>query len=164
MDTIEFKPIGIIHTPFTKDSEIPRQAVSAPEISGTIEIKEEYVDGLLDLKKFSHIVVVFHLHLVTFTELISCPPWDDKHGIFSTCSPYRPNPIGISVVKLNKIAGNKIHISCIDMADGTPVLDIKPYIPDLYPQENIKVGWLNNKIALMNKGKSKILFEPLIDN
>ena len=160
LEVIEFKPIGIIHTPFTKDSEIPRQAVSVPDITGTVEMNKEFIDGISDLKDFSHIVIVFHLHLITFSECISSPPWDKKHGIFSTCSPYRPNPIGISVVKLDGIEGCKLHISGIDMVDGTPVLDIKPYIPDLYPQENIKIGWLDDKVDLMNQGRSKILFEP----
>ena len=160
MEVIEFKPIGVIHTPFTKDSEIPRQAVSVPDTIGTVDINEEFIDGISDLDGFSHIVIIFHLHLVAFSELTSYPPWDKKHGIFSTCSPYRPNPIGISVVKLDRVEGCKLHISGIDMVDGTPVLDIKPYIPDLYPQENIIVGWLSNKIDLMNKGKSKLLFEP----
>jgi tRNA-Thr(GGU) m(6)t(6)A37 methyltransferase TsaA len=159
LEVVEYRPIGIIHTPFTKDSEIPRQAASVPEISGTVILHKKYTKGLLDLDGFSHILIVFHFHLATFKELVSYPPWDKKHGVFSTCSPYRPNPIGISVVKLDKIVGNKLHISGVDMVDGTPVLDIKPYIPGLYPKKHITVGWLDKKTKLMNLGKSRIIFK-----
>lgn len=159
LKSIKYKPIGIINTPFTKHSEIPRQAACVPDVSGTVIIYDKYSKGLSDLDGFSHILIVFHLHLVNFMELTSYPPWDKKHGIFATFSPYRPNPIGISVVKLNGIEKNKLHISGIDMVNGTPVLDIKPYIPNLYPQEGIEIGWLDNKVKLMTTGKSKILFD-----
>ncbi|OHB51198.1 MAG: tRNA (N6-threonylcarbamoyladenosine(37)-N6)-methyltransferase TrmO [Planctomycetes bacterium GWF2_41_51] len=157
MGSIKYKSIGIIHTPFADDNEIPRQSTSAFDISGHILLFKKYTKGLMDLDKFSHIMVIFHLHLVTSKELVSHPPWDKKLGIFSTCSPYRPNPIGISIVKLNKIRKNKLYISGIDMADGTPVLDIKPYIPSLYPKKNIIVGWDKEKINIMKTGKSKII-------
>ena len=160
MDIITYKPVGVINSPFKEKDQIPRQTVGAPDTIGVVQVFDEYAEGLLDLDGFSHVVLVCHLHLVNFTELTSYPTWDTrKHGIFATRSPYRPNPIGISVVRLNKLEGTKLCISGIDMADGTPVLDIKPYIPSLNPQLGISLGWLTDKVEQMNIGKSEILPE-----
>jgi len=155
MEAINYKPIGTIRSPFKESIGIPRQAMGASDIKGQIEIFDEFSGGLKDLDGFSHIVVVFHMHLVSIPSLKACPPWDGKeHGVFATCSPYRPNPIGVSVVRLESIEQNILHISGIDMADGTPVLDIKPYIPDLNPTDDIIIGWLTDKVEGMNKSKS----------
>ncbi len=155
MKAIKYQPIGLISSPFRSNVGIPRQAVGAPDIKGTIEIFDEFAEGLKDLDGFSHIVVIFHLHLVKNPRLKAHPPWDGKeHGVFATRSPYRPNPIGISVVRLERIDKNVLHISCVDMADGTPVLDIKPYVPGLNPNKNVRIGWLTNKVQGMNKSKS----------
>lgn len=155
MDKVQYQPIGIIFSPFEKNIGIPRQAAGAPEVKGTIKIFDEFSEGLRDLDGFSHIMVVFHLHLVKSPSLRACPPWDDKeHGVFATRSPYRPNPVGVSVVCLEKIERNILHVSGIDMANETPVLDIKPYVPGLKPRENIKLGWLTGKVEGMNKSKS----------
>jgi tRNA-Thr(GGU) m(6)t(6)A37 methyltransferase TsaA len=152
---VKYKPIGVIHSPFKNRVGIPRQAVGAPEVAARIEIFDEYIDGLLDLDGFSHIIVVFHMHLIQRGSLKASPPWDNReHGVFSTCSPYRPNPIGISIVRLESINRNILDISCVDMADGTPVLDIKPYIPDLNPAKGIRLGWLKDKVKGMNRSKS----------
>ena len=155
MNLIEFKPIGVIHSPFKSPSEVPRQATGASEVAAEIEIFNEYIDGLTDLDGFSHIVVIFHLHLVPEPSLKAHPPWDNKeHGVFATRSPRRPNPIGISVVRLENIDGNILKISRVDMVDGTPVLDIKPYIPRLNPTKDVRIGWLEGKGEGMDKGKS----------
>jgi len=155
VNPVNYKPIGVIHSPFKDRSGIPRQAVGAPEVTAKIEIFDEYLNGLSDLDGFSHIVIVFHMHLIQRGSLKASPPWDNKvHGVFATCSPYRPNPIGISVVRLERIERNILDISCVDMADGTPVLDIKPYIPDLNPTEGIRLGWLKGKVKGMNESKS----------
>ncbi len=155
MQNIQYHPIGIISTPFKENAGIPRQAAGARDIKGTIEIFDEFSAGLADLEDFSHIVVIFHLHLVKNPSLKACPPWDAReHGVFATRSPYRPNPIGVSVVQLESIKKNILHISGIDMADGTPVLDIKPYIPGLNPTEDVRIGWLTNKVKGMNESKS----------
>lgn len=155
MDRISLKPIGILHTPFQKREGIPRQAVGAREISATIEIFPEYAAGLADLDGFSHIVVLFFMHLIQTEDLIAHPPWDQKpHGIFSTCSPFRPNHLGVSVVELEKIEGNRLAILGVDMADGSPVLDIKPYVPDLHPKEKIRLGWMDSKIEGMTDSKT----------
>jgi len=155
MNPVKYEPIGIIHSPFTDRIGIPRQAAGAPEITAKIEIFDEYIDGLSDLDGFSHIVVIFHLHLVQKSSLKAFPPWDHReHGVFATRSPHRPNPIGVSVVRLENIDRNILNISGVDMADGTPVLDIKPYIPALNPTEAIRTGWLKDKTEGMNKSKS----------
>lgn len=155
MTIISYQPIGIIHSPFKENVGIPRQSIGASDIKGSIEVFDDYSEGIKDLDGFSHIIIIFHLHMVKAPSLKACPPWDGKeHGVFATRSPYRPNPIGISVVRLDHIDQNILHISGVDMADGTPVLDIKPYIPDLNPTKDIKIGWLTNKVEGMNKSKS----------
>jgi tRNA-Thr(GGU) m(6)t(6)A37 methyltransferase TsaA len=155
MDSIPIKPIGVLHTPFAVREGIPRQAAGAQQISATIEIFPAYEAGLSDLEGFSHIVVLFYMHLIETEDLIAHPPWDGKpHGVFSTCSPFRPNHIGVSVVQLEKIEGNHLAIRGVDMADGSPVLDIKPYIPELYPREKIRLGWMSGKIDGMTGSKT----------
>lgn len=155
MDNITYQPIGLIHSPFKEAQGIPRQSVGASDVQGMIEIFDAFAEGLSDLEGFSHLVVIFHLHLVRETSLKANPPWDGReHGVFATRSPYRPNPIGISVVRLERVEKNTLHISGIDMADGSPVLDIKPYIPSLNPTEPVKIGWLTGKVDGMNTSKS----------
>jgi tRNA-Thr(GGU) m(6)t(6)A37 methyltransferase TsaA len=154
MKSVKYKPIGVIHSPFKDRTGIPHQAARAPEITAKIEIFEEYIDGLSDLDGFSHIIVIFHLHLIQKGSLRAHPPSDNKErGVFATRSPSRPNPIGISIVRLESIDRNILSISRVDMVDGTPVLDIKPYIPDLNPKKGIRVGWLKSKIKGTNKNK-----------
>ena len=155
MKTVSYRPIGIIHSPFKKNIGVPRQAIGASDIKGSIEIFDDFSVGLKDLDGFSHIVVIFHLHMVKVASLKASPPWNGKeHGVFATRSPYRPNPIGVSVVGLESIDKNILHISGIDMADGSPVLDIKPYVPDLNPTEDVRIGWLTDNVEGMNKSKS----------
>ena len=155
MEIITYRPIGIIHSSFKENAGIPRQSTGAGNIKGTIEIFDEFCEGLKDLNGFSHIVVIFHLHMVKRASLKAHPPWDGKeHGVFATRSPHRPNPVGVSVVRLERVVQNILHISGIDMVDGSPVLDIKPYIPELNPAGNIRTGWLAGKVEGMNKSKS----------
>ena len=155
MKTVNYKPIGVIRSPFEENVGVPRQAIGASDIKGSIEVFKEFSEGLKDMDGFSHIVVIFHLHMVKRPSLKACPPWDGKeHGIFATRSPYRPNPIGLSVVKLESIDKNILYISGIDMADSSPVLDIKPYVPDLNPNKDVRIGWLTDKVEGMNKSKS----------
>jgi len=155
MDVVKYQPIGRIYSPFKENIGVPRQAVGASEIKGSIEIFDDFSGGLKDLDGFSHIVVIFHLHMVKNPSLKAHPPWDGKeHGVFATRSPYRPNPIGVSVVKLEHIDKNILHISGVDMADDSPVLDIKPHVPDLNPTKDVRIGWLTDKVEGMNKSKS----------
>jgi tRNA (adenine37-N6)-methyltransferase len=149
MTTTIYNAIGIIKTPFTSIEEMPIQPFAAKGICGTIEINMKYVDGLQDLDGFQYIILLYHFHKVKDTRLKVVPFMDDKpHGIFATRAPVRPNPIGISVVRLDKIKKNKLFIEDVDMLDGTPLLDIKPFIPRFDNRANAKSGWF--------KGKEKI--------
>ncbi len=151
MDTIRYHPIGRIASPFKSNVGVPRQAIGALQTRARIDVFDAFSGGLKDLGAFSHIIVVFHLHLVTNPSLVAHPPWDGReHGVFATRSPYRPNPIGLSIVRLDRIDGNVLHISGVDMIDGTPVLDIKPYVPDLNPTGKVRVGWLTRAEGMIN--------------
>jgi tRNA-Thr(GGU) m(6)t(6)A37 methyltransferase TsaA len=155
VEVVSYRPIGIIHSPFKENVGIPRQAVGASDIKGSIEIFDDFSEGLKDLDGFSHIVVIFDMHMVKAARLKAYPPWDGRErGVFATRSPYRPNPIGVSVVCLESVNNNILNISGIDMADGSPVLDIKPYVPDLNPTKDVRIGWLTDNVEGMNKSKS----------
>ena len=148
MSTIEFKSIGIIRSPFKKLKGMPIQPIGARGIKGKIELDEEYTEGLNDLEGFSHIILIYHLHLSKGHSLAVKPFLDtEKRGIFATRAPKRPNPIGLSVVRLEKIDRNKIYISDVDIVDGTPLLDIKPYIPnfDKNKDDEVSIGWFEDK-------------------
>lgn len=148
MSIIEYKPIGIIRSPFKELEGMPIQPVGACGITGEIHIEKEYKEGLVDLEEFSHIILLYHFHLSNGYSLRVKPFLDEKkHGIFATRAPKRPNPIGISVVGLEKVEDNIIHISNVDIVDGTPLLDIKPYIPhfNCVNEEELCVGWFEDK-------------------
>ena len=146
MNLIKFKPIGIIHSPYKNPSDVPRPKHISEKSKGQIEIFKEYIDGLTDLDGFSHIEVFFNLHLSKNPSLKAHPPFDNReHGVFATHSPHRPNPIGLTVVRLESIENNFLNVSGIDMIDSTPVLDIKPYIPRVEASEKIRLGWLEDK-------------------
>jgi tRNA-Thr(GGU) m(6)t(6)A37 methyltransferase TsaA len=141
-----YKAIGVIHSPYKEPKNVPIQA-AASDTEGTIEIYPEYVDGLLDLEGFSHILLLCHLHLIKNSPLIVKPFLDDKtHGVFATRSPARPNKIGLSVVRLKRIERNILYIQELDIIDRTPLLDIKPYVPEFDCRYVEKIGWLNGKI------------------
>ena len=148
MTKIEFKPIGIIHSPFKNLEGMPIQPIGARGIKGEINLNYEYKDGLKDLEGFSHIILIYYLHL-SKGHLLKVKPFLDtkQRGIFATRAPKRPNPIGISVVRLEKIEGTKLYISDMDIVDGTPLLDIKPYIPnfDRHNDDEIRIGWFEDK-------------------
>jgi tRNA-Thr(GGU) m(6)t(6)A37 methyltransferase TsaA len=112
-----------------------------------VEVDKRFEEGLTDLETFSHIVLICHLHLSKDFSLMSKPPVDDRyHGVFATRSPRRPNPIGISVVRLEKVEGNILQVRDVDIIDDTPVLDIKPYVPEVNPEDSIRYGWLEGKM------------------
>ncbi|MBN1948852.1 MAG: tRNA (N6-threonylcarbamoyladenosine(37)-N6)-methyltransferase TrmO [Candidatus Cloacimonetes bacterium] len=143
---IEYHPIGIIHTPFTELQEIPIQPRFAAGIKGTIEVFPEYREGLQDLEGFSHIILLYHLHRSNGYKLKVIPFLDDtERGLFATRAPRRPNPIGLSVVRLQGIREGVLQIENVDMMDGTPLLDIKPYIPEFDGREEIRIGWLESR-------------------
>lgn len=148
MATIAYRPIGIIHSPFKTPRGSPIQPSAAEGAEGRVEIYSEFIEGLEDLAGFSHIFLIYHLHLSKKFALRVKPFLDDRQrGLFATRAPSRPNPIGISVVRLIKIDGHKLHVQNLDVVDGTPLLDIKPYVPafDVHPAE--KIGWIKDKIT-----------------
>ena len=155
MTEIKFKPIGLIHSPFKNVKGMPIQTEGGKGIGGTIEINKEYTEGLRDLKEFSHIILLYHFHLSNNFSLTVKPFMDDSfHGVFSTRAPRRPNPIGISVVKLIKIEDNVLYIEDVDIVDGTPLLDIKPYVPEFDVKKVERIGWLSTKAEKVNEVKA----------
>jgi tRNA-Thr(GGU) m(6)t(6)A37 methyltransferase TsaA len=157
---IIFTPIGIIHTPHKTKEGMPIQSSNAEGIKGFIKLKKKHIKGLLDLDGFSHIYLIYHFHKSKGFELLVKPFLDDSpHGVFSTRAPKRPNSIGISVVKLISIKDNILEIENVDMMDGTPLLDIKPYISEFDIHNNVKVGWIKGKKGLINEMKSDDRFK-----
>ncbi len=156
MENIIFKPIGFIRTPFTSREGIPIQSNRAPDVEGEVELYEEYADGLSDLKDFSHIILLYHLHLSKDFKLKVIPFLDSvERGLFSTRAPRRPNNIGLSLTEVVSVDRNIIKIRGIDVIDGTPLLDIKPYVPFFDdPEKEIRVGWLKGKKEVSSKNKS----------
>lgn len=146
-------PIGIIHSPFHSIEDMPIQPKGAVNIEGHIILDEKYQAGLQDLEGFSHIYLLYYFHEAKRTELTVTPFMDTKpRGVFSTRSPLRPNHIGLSVVKLKEIVGNKITIEGIDILDGTPLLDIKPYIDKFDAVKKSTSGWMEaNEDEINNK-------------
>jgi len=146
MKKIVYQPIGTIHSPFQNIQGMPIQPAGAKDIAGTIEIKPEYVDGLQDIEGFSHIILIYHFHLSKGYSLKVKPFLDENlRGVFATRAPKRPNPIGISVVRLVKVERAIIHIEGVDIIDGTPLLDIKPYVPEFEVRKGVQTGWLAEK-------------------
>ncbi len=152
---IVYKPIGIIHSPFKNLEGAPIQPTGAKGVAGTVEVFQEYCAGLKDLDGFSHIILVYHFHLANKWSLEVRPYMDENtHGVFATRIPGRPNPIGISVVRCIKIEGCIIHVEDIDILDGTPLLDIKPYVPDFDSRIVERIGWLSGKSGNVHKKRS----------
>ena len=148
MPTITYQPIGVISTPYPDPVGIPVQAAGAMEITGTIEFDPTYAAGLRDLGGFSHLILLYHLHLVQGVALEVIPFLDDQpHGIFATRSPKRPNPIGLAVVRLIGVTGTTVQIAGVDMVDGTPLLDIKPYVPAFDSHPAAQIGWFAKNVA-----------------
>ncbi len=149
MNDITHTPIGIIHSPFTDPDDTPIQGVFADGARGEIELFPEYAAGLKDIDGFSHLILIYHFHLVDDFSLISKPFIEDKErkdkGIFSIRHPKRPNHIGISIVKLNAVKGNILEISDVDIINGTPLLDIKPFVHQFDNRDGIKSGWVDDQ-------------------
>lgn len=140
------KPIGIVHSPFKEPTDIPRDMNRLPgafaKVRGELEIFPEYAKGLKDVDAFSHLIVIFAFHKSTGANLLSKPPGETRfRGVFSTRSPHRPNALGLTVVKLASRKGNILGVSGIDMVEGTPILDIKPYTAR-DRKSGIRTGWI----------------------
>lgn len=146
MQEIQYRPIGIIHSPFKRPHGVPIQPKAAERVKGTVEVFDEFKEGLADLDGFSHVILIYHFHLSEGYTLKVKPFLDDVlRGLFATRAPRRPNPIGVSVVPLVRIDGATLHVSNLDIIDGTPLLDIKPYVPEFDREVDIRVGWLTGK-------------------
>lgn len=144
---ITFTPIGLIHSPFFKLEEMPIQPAGAFGVQGTIDLYPDYVAGLQDLDGFSHIYVIYHLHKSNGWKPRVIPFLDkQERGVFATRAPHRPNSIGLSVLKIESINGSQISVSNVDILDGTPLLDIKPYVPQFDGAQDIRIGWIADTI------------------
>lgn len=154
MNQITYTPIGIIHSPFKKPKGTPIQPPGARGAEGSVELFPEFVGGLKDLDGFSHIILIYHFHLAKRPSLLVKPFMDDQpHGIFAVRAPSRPNPIGISVVRLVKVEGSVLHVEDVDVVDGTPLLDIKPYVPEFDPPEVERRGWLEKNVRKLSASR-----------
>jgi tRNA-Thr(GGU) m(6)t(6)A37 methyltransferase TsaA len=136
-------PIGTIHTPFDDLEGMPIQPSGAAQVQGTIVMDKEYEQGLNDLEGFSHIILLYHFHRSKGYDLMVKPFLDDqKRGLFSTRAPRRPNPIGLSIVRLITRDRNRLTIKGIDVLNCTPLIDIKPYVPGFDAKDVTAIGWL----------------------
>ena len=136
------QPIGYVSSPYKTGSEIPKCLGARHEADGMLKILPEFEPGLTDIEGFSHLFVLWEFNRSRSFELLGTPPSDNRpHGVFATRSPYRPNPIGLTVVELLRRDGTALHVRGIDMLDGTPILDIKPYLSNV-PSEKLRRGWL----------------------
>jgi len=154
MTSITYQPIGIIHSKFKEPKGTPIQPAAGKDIMAEVEVFPQYIEGLEDLGDFSHIMLLFHFHFSKGFSLKVKPYMDTNfHGVFATRAPSRPNSIGISVVRLIKIKENILHIKDVDIVDGTPLLDIKPYVTEFAATETIKTGWLNENVHKLDTSK-----------
>ena len=136
------RPVGFVRSPYAETSQVPKGCGAEHRAEGTIELLPEFEAGLLDVEGFSHLYVVWVFDRAVGHELQGTPPTDDRpHGVFASRSPRRPNPIGLSVVELLGRAGRILEVRGLDMLDGTPVLDLKPYLSSV-PPEKLRRGWL----------------------
>ena len=140
---ISVTSIGIIQTPFKDIDGMPVQPSGARDVSGQLVLDPQYEEGLCDLDGFSHLILLYHFHLSNGYSLMVKPFLDTvRRGLFATRAPRRPNSIGLSIVRLNRIDGRILHILDVDMLDGTPLLDIKPYVPTFDIRSDVRAGWL----------------------
>jgi tRNA-Thr(GGU) m(6)t(6)A37 methyltransferase TsaA len=145
-DQIIYKRIGTIHSPFQEPVGVPIQPRAAAGVKGKVVLDPIYRDGLKDLEGFSHVILLYEFHKSEEGDLLVRPFLDHEvHGVFATRAPQRPNKIGISVVKLVRIEDNTLEVENLDILDGTPLLDIKPYVPDFDPAQDVRIGWLEKK-------------------
>ena len=153
---LSFLPIGTAFTPFKELISMPVQPAAARGAKGTIEIRDDLRPGLNDLDGFSHIIVLYCFHKVTETRLTVTPFLDSSpHGVFATRAPTRPNPIGLSVLRVCSVNGTTIEVEDVDILDGTPVLDIKPFVPSFdMPTGQVKVGWLGKTSLDLDSARS----------
>ena len=159
---ITYHPLGVIHSPFADLRDMPIQPSGEASAPGSAEVFPQFTEGLRDLAGFSHVILIYHLHGVNKADLAVTPfLGSEPHGIFATRAPTRPNAIGLSIVKLLKIEGNILHLANLDILDGTPLLDIKPYVPDFDAPSEARVGWLEAARGRVKSAKSDDRFTPV---
>ncbi len=147
MKEIRYRPIGVIRTPFASPEGVPIQPAAAKGVVGRAELDPGLADGLKDLDGFSHVILIYHFDRARPAALKVKPFLDSmERGVFATRSPARPNAIGISVVRLLAIEKNVIYIENVDIVDGTPLLDVKPYVPRFDGAEDVRIGWVQDAI------------------
>lgn len=139
---LTMQPIGIVHSPYAETAQVPKGLGAVHQAEGVLEIFAQFEAGLTDIEGFSHLYVLWVFDRASGFELVGTPPSDNRpHGVFATRSPRRPNPIGLTVVTLLRREGCNLHVRGVDMMDGTPILDIKPYLTSV-PAEALRRGWL----------------------
>lgn len=154
MNEIKYKPIGVVHSPHKEPKGTPIQPAAAKGIIATVEVFPEYVEGLKDLEGFSHVILIYHFHLSKGASLSVKPYLDtEAHGVFAMRGPSRPNPIGISAVRLVGIDDNILRIEGADIVDGTPLLDIKPYVPEFDGRKVDRIGWLEKNVGRLSTSR-----------
>jgi tRNA-Thr(GGU) m(6)t(6)A37 methyltransferase TsaA len=162
--TITYRPIGHFQTPHEDVRGMPIQPPGASGVRGSITILPEFQEGLKDIEGFSYLIVLYHLHEICGQELTVTPFLDkNPHGIFATRSPSRPNPVGLSVLRLLDVKGDTLLLENVDVLDGTPVIDIKPYVPDFDVWPAKRVGWFEGKSGNATTTKSDARFADLIE-
>ena len=150
-DNVLMRPVGFVRSPYSEAAQVPKGFGAQHDAEGTIEILPEYEPGLTDIEGFSHLYVLWVCDRSDGCELLGTPPTDTKpHGVFATRSPRRPNPIGLTVLKLVGRDGPKLQVVGVDMLDGTPILDIKPYLSSI-PSSDLRRGWLGEAEARRGK-------------
>jgi tRNA-Thr(GGU) m(6)t(6)A37 methyltransferase TsaA len=138
------RSVGTVRSPFRHTAEIPKGFGANHDAEGVLEIDADLEAGLTDIEGFSHLFVIWVFDRSKSVELLGTPPTDDRpHGVFATRSPFRPNPIALTVVELLRRDGNRLHVRGIDMLDGTPILDVKPYLSSV-PPEKLRRGWMED--------------------
>ncbi len=143
MNKIILDPIGVIRTPFKEVENIPIQSIFGKDNEAYCELEQKYAEGMKDLDAFSHAILIYHFHKCEEEKILARPYLENKdHGVFAIRSPYRPNKIGFSIVKIKKIMDNKLIFTDVDILDGTPLLDIKPYVKHFDQREHTSAGWV----------------------
>jgi tRNA-Thr(GGU) m(6)t(6)A37 methyltransferase TsaA len=152
---VTYRPIGVIHSPFNDLKAMPIQPTGEASAPGTADIFPEFSQGLKDLEGFSHVILLYHLHEVRRSDLIVTPfLGSGPRGVFATRAPTRPNPIGLSIVKLVRVEENRLQLGNVDILDGTPLLDIKPYVPDFDQPTDVRAGWLETARGKVRSARS----------
>ncbi len=159
LERIAYDPIGVLHTPFSNPAGMPIQPPGAAGARGTAQVLAQFEAGLRDLDGFSHLILLYHFHRAPAPRLTVTPFLDDQpRGVFATRAPTRPNPIGLSIVRLLRREGCKLYLENVDMLDGTPLLDIKPYVPAFDAADVERVGWLTKAEGRVQQHRSDARF------